>query len=216
MEPNPYPVQADQALKETPVRVRTPMRTFFLALSLAACATLAVLLYQALERERGLEAQLSDTELEFGETKDMLDDCWSRLTKCQREEQWLTDRADRLSAQLSDTELEFGETKELLDDCRSRLTKCQREEQSLTDRADRLSQMLTTSQSKLDDIASAIRRGSIGLTDIPSASWSIEFGDECEQIMRKHNDLVGRFNAALERSDQLGDTINEVTRAIRR
>ena len=174
MEPNPYPVPADQALKETPVRVRTPMRTFFLALSLAACATLAVLLYQALERERGLEAQLSDTELEFGETKDMLDDCWSRLTKCQREEQ------------------------------------------SLTDRADRLSQMLTTSQSKLDDIASAIRRGSIGLTDIPSASWSIEFGDECEQIMRKHNDLVGRFNAALERSDQLGDTINEVTRAIRR
>ena len=72
---------------------------------------------------------------------------------------------------------------------------------------------------KLDEISSAIRIGMIGLSDIPSKRLTFGGGFDLESEYRKviddYNDLVRRFNAAVERSNDLGEIVNSIVRILR-
>ena len=72
---------------------------------------------------------------------------------------------------------------------------------------------------RLDEIASAIRIGMIGVTDIPSEGFVFSGGYDLEseyrKVVKKYNDLVDRFNAAVERSNDLGEIVNRVVNILR-
>jgi hypothetical protein len=72
---------------------------------------------------------------------------------------------------------------------------------------------------KLDEIASAIRIGMIGVADIPSKGFVFSSGYDLEseyrKVVKEYNDLVDRFNAAVERSNDLGEIVNRVIDILR-
>ena len=73
-------------------------------------------------------------------------------------------------------------------------------------------------QSDLDDVARAIRYGTIGLTEIPPPgpfSTPGFLSVDCDTLLLQYNDLVDRFNASLRRNQQLGKIIDGVTSALR-
>jgi len=72
---------------------------------------------------------------------------------------------------------------------------------------------------KLDEIASAIQSGIIGVADIPGEEFVFSGGYDLESEYRKvvkdYNNLVDRFSAAVERSNDLGEIVNRVISILR-
>ena len=73
-----------------------------------------------------------------------------------------------------------------------------------------LDDCITIANDRLRKMNSAIdtaNSGSIWLTDIPSAGFNFYSTDPYESLRRKYNDLVDRFNAAVNRANDLGDLL---------
>jgi len=92
----------------------------------------------------------------------------------------------------------------------------------LDDRAQALKQAVASTRRRgeqLDGIAGAIRIGMIGLREILSEKLVIGVGgnleDESRNVVRKYNNFIDRFDAAVDRSKDIGAITNKVIWVLR-
>ncbi len=168
------------------------------AAGLIGCAVLGFLLFQAAKRERALQAGLAM--------------CQYHLKSEQATRRRVEAERDELSLDLRHAESARDSATRSLASARAALSDCQ-------DSLESAIRIARSHSDKLDEIASAIRIGMIGVTDIPAKRSAFGFGFDAESEYRKvvddYNDLVRRFSAAVERSNDLGEIVNRVVNILR-
>lgn len=167
--------------------------------SIAASGVLGVLLNHSRGREQSLRYALASTERELHDAQMVAEE--------------LSQSNQELSSKLGHSEASMRAVTVERDDARSELANCATALESATDIARR-------HRDKLDEIASAIRFGMIGVSDIPTEGFFSSFGlgleSEYRKVLNQYNDLVDRFNAAVDRSNDLGEIVNKVVGIMRR
>ena len=234
----PEPTEAPPAIMaSTDPRTPTPRgRGLLRSLAVAAlvgCSVLGVLLYRAHEREQALRAELTMCEYQLN-----LEQAARRRVEAEREEVQESLEAARGALRTATSELEvlrsalrqaefardsanrslasvraeFAECEDSLASVRAEFSECE-------DSLESTVRIARSHRDKLDEITSAIRIGMIGVADIPAKGFVFTGGYDLESEYRKvvdeYNDLVGRFNAAIERSDDLGEILNRVINILR-
>ncbi len=178
---------------------------FFALACVVGCGVLGVLLHKAHEREVDLRAALVESEYERAEVQRSLDRTQAAL-------QSVASELDDLRSTLRQTELSRDTATRALDAVRAEASEC-------NDALENAVRIARSHRDKLDEIASAIRFGMISVADIPSKGLVFDGGYDLEseyrKIVKEYNDLVGRFNAAIERSNDLGEIVNRVIDILR-
>jgi len=220
---------------------------FFALAGAAGCAVQGVLLYQGHEREMALRNALSTSETERAATLTGLDRTRSALqivtaereqvanalrqakaereqvadaliqAKAEREQvanalrQTAAER-DGLRSTLRQTEFDRDNATRSLSAARGEVAAC-------NEALEEAVSIARNHRDKLDEIASAIRIGMIGVADVPGEGLVFGSGYDLEseyrKIVKKYNDLVNRFNAAVDRSNDLGEIVNRVVSILR-
>lgn len=220
----PEPTEAPPAIMaSTDPRTPTPRgRGLLRSLAVAAlvgCAVLGVLLYRAHEREQALRAELTMCEYQLN-----LEQAARRRVEAEREEvqesfeaaeealRTATSELEELRSALRQAEFARDSANRSLASVRAEFAECE-------DSLESTVRIARSHRDKLDEITSAIRIGMIGVADIPAKGFVFSSGYDLESEYRKvvneYNDLVGRFNAAIERSDDLGEILNRVINILR-
>jgi hypothetical protein len=172
------------------------------AAGLIGCAVLGFLLFQAAEREKALQKALQ-VELSMWQYQLSAEQTTRRRVEAERKE---------FSLELRQAESARDSATRSLTSARTALSECQGSLESTV-------RIARSHRDKLDEIAGAIQIGMIGVTDIPAKRSSFGFGFDAESEYRKvvddYNDLVRRFNAAIERSNDLGEIVNRVVNILR-
>lgn len=119
---------------------------------------------------------------------------------------------DALRADLRLAEAARDRATQSLSSARSELASC-------SDALDTAVSAARSHRDKLDEIASAIRIGMIGVSVIPSKgivfSRGFDLESEYRKVVDEYDDLVRRFNAAVDRSNDLGDILNKIIGILR-
>jgi hypothetical protein len=196
----------DMATPTEPPRPRgRGLLRFFVIVGVVGCAVLGVLLYQGHEREADLRGALSASEYERAEIQRGLDRTQTALEAAIAE-------CDSLRYKLRQTEL-------ARDDATIALTAVRAEASECNDALENAVSIARSHRDTLDEIASAIRFGMIGVADIPSKGLVFSSGYDLEseyrKVVKEYNDLVSRFNAAVERSNDLGEIVNRIINIMR-
>lgn len=175
------------------------------AAGLIGCAVLGFLRFQAAEREKVLQAGLAMCQYQLNSEQTT-----RRRVEAERDELSLDLRQAELARDSATRSLASART--ALSECQGSLSECQGNLESAV-------RIARSHRDKLDEIASAIRIGMIGVTDIPSEGFVFSGGYDLEseyrKVVKKYNDLVDRFNAAVERSNDLGEIVNRVVNILR-
>ena len=198
-------------------------RGFLLLMALAgavACGVLGFLLYQADERDQQLRVGLSTTEYELARARTVNEELTAanrELTRRERDAALASLRtatSERAESQSALREMTFARDNATrsLSSVRSELSNC-------TEALDTAIDAARSHRDKLDEISSALRIGMIGVADIPTKGFVFSSGFDLESEYRKvvdeYNDLVRRFNAAVERSNDFGEILNRVINILR-
>ncbi len=235
------------SLSEPPrPRGRALLVCFALA-GITGCAVQGLLLYQGHEREMALRVALSTRESERAETQLSLERSRSALQIVTKEREQVADALRQANAereQVADALRQANAEREQVanalrqataerDGLRSTLRQAEFDRDTaarslsaargeITECNEALEQAVSIARNhrdKLDEIASAIRIGMIGVTDVPGEGLVIVSGYDLEseyrKIIKKYNDLVNRFNAAVDRSNDLGEIVNRVVNILR-
>jgi chromosome segregation ATPase len=124
----------------------------------------------------------------------------------------VTTERDELRATLRQSELARDAATRALTTARAEVSEC-------NEALEQVTSIARSHRDKLDEIASAIRIGMIGVADIPAKGFVFTGGYDLESEYRKvvdeYNDLVRRFNAAVDRSNDLGEVLNQIIRILR-
>ena len=199
-------------------------RGFLLLMALAgavACGVLGFLLYQADERDQQLRVGLSTTEYELARARTVNEELTAanrELTRRERDAALASLRtatSERAESQSALREMTFARDNvtRSLSSVRSELSNC-------TEALDTAIDAARSHRDKLDEISSALRIGMIGVADIPTKGFVFSSGFDLESEYRKvvdeYNDLVRRFNAAMEPSNDLGEILNRLIGILRR
>jgi DNA repair exonuclease SbcCD ATPase subunit len=181
----------------------------------------------------GLQSNLSSTDKQLQQTEEQLVDTEERLLYT---EQRLLDTERRLvEAQRLQEQTDRARTnaEERLSAVGLKLSQCESAHGELTQQAEALARRIRKAESeskllavKLEDASRTLVLGTLGLTDIPPDRFRF-FGSSLvfdhDDLVRKHNelvdaynDLVRRFNACVDRSSELEDLVNSVSRTLAR
>ncbi len=195
----------DQLTASLPPKTQGKMVMPVLAVSaVVGCAVLGVLLYRASERERSLRAGISICEYQ-------LDGEQAARRRVEMEGDQLQNAIEWTRGELRAATNDRDTAKRELAATRFELSECGESLESTMDIA-------RSHRDKRDEIASAIRIGLSGVADIPRKGFIFEDGSDLEseyrKVIKEYNDLVGRFNAAVERSNDLGEVLNRVIRIL--
>ena len=195
-----------QPIASLPPKTQGKMVMSVLAVSaIVGCAVLGFLLYQTSVRERSLRAGVSMCEYQ-------LDSEQAARRRVETERDQLRSAIAETRAELRASTSDRDTAKRELAATRFDLSECGESLESSMDIA-------RTHRDKLDEISSAIRIGLIGVADIPDKGFIFGGGSDLEseyrKVVKEYNDLVGRFNAAVERSNDLGEVLNRVIRILR-
>lgn len=206
----------DTTAAPSPSNPRGPVFARFAALTgFIGCAVLGVLLNRALEREAEVRSALSASEYQRVEAE-------ARLSRTRMALETVTEERDESVRTLRSIRAALAEAEESRDDLRSTLRQTELARDSATralsaaraevsecgEALEQAASIARSHRDKLDEIASAIRIGMIGVTDIPAKGFifggGFDLESEYRKVVNEYNDLVGRFNAAVERSNDLG------------
>lgn len=167
------------------------------------------------EAENGRnEAQAAFMRSEAGRNlaESSLSTARSTMRALTAERDQLTTERNELRATLRQTELARDSATRALSAARAEVSEC-------GEALEQAASIARSHRDKLDEIARSIRTGMIGVTDIPAKRSAFSFGFDAESEYRKvvddYNDLVRRFNAAVDRSNDLGEIVNDVIRILR-
>ena len=221
------------SLSEPPrPRGRALLVCFALA-GITGCAVQGLLLYQGHEREMALRVALSTRESERAETQLSLERSRSALQIVTKEREQVADALRQANAEREQVANALRQATAERDGLRSTLRQAEFDRDTaarslsaargeITECNEALEQAVSIARNhrdKLDEIASAIRIGMIGVTDVPGEGLVIVSGYDLEseyrKIIKKYNDLVNRFNAAVDRSNDLGEIVNRVVNILR-
>jgi len=123
-----------------------------------------------------------------------------------------------LAARHSATQSELRQVTESRDSALVSLVKVRSDLRECAEARDEAISAARKSEGQLEDIASAIRIGMMGLASIPPEEVVFSFGSgleyEYQKLVSEYNDLVSRFNAAVERSNDLVEIVNRVIRSL--
>lgn len=208
MQPDPAneasdPVTPPDLAKHSP-RGRGLLRATSAA-GLIGCAVLGFLLFQAAEREKALQVELSM--------------CQYQLSAEQVTRRRVEAECEELSLEMRQAELARDSATRSLTSVRTALSESEGLHAECQDSLESAVRIARSHLDKLDEIASAIRIGMIGVADIPGEGFVFSGGYDLEseyrKVVKKYNDLVDRFNAALERSNDLGEIVNRIVNILR-
>ena len=161
---------------------------------------------------RRVEAECEEVQESFEAAEEALRTATSELEELRsalRQAEFARDSANR---SLASVRAEFAECEDSLASVRAEFSECE-------DSLERTVRIARSHRDKLDEITSATRIGMIGVADIPAKGFVFSSGYDLESEYRKvvdeYNDLVRRFNAAVDRSNDLGEVLNQIIRILR-
>lgn len=200
---------------------------------IAGSAVQGLLLYQGHEREMALRNALSTSETERAATQTGLDRTRSALQIVTAEREQVADALRQVKAEREQVSNALRQTAAERDGLRSTLRQTEFDRDNATrslsaargevaacnEALEEAVSIARNHRDKLDEIASAIRIGMIGVADVPGEGLVFGSGYDLEseyrKIVKKYNDLVNRFNAAVDRSNDLGEIVNRVINILR-
>ena len=131
----------------------------------------------------------------------------------------VTTERDELRSTLRQTEFARDTSTRALTAARAEVAECKAEVSECKEALEQVTSIARSHRDKVDEIASAIRIGMIGVADIPAKGFVFSSGygleSEYRKVVDEYNDLVRRFNAAVDRSNDLGKIVNDVIRILR-
>ena len=176
--------------------------------------------WQQVDNQR-LHGELDKGATALAEAQRLEANVSSRLRTCSVSAAQAELRADAAEAQAERLQRDLAEwqstsnTLEMQQDAtRRQLNLCQATRDSLEEQLIIAKQQLTAWQAladdrldKINDCISTANSGVLLIRDIPAPGFISSLGDPAERLRRKYNDLVDRFNAAVERSNDIADLL---------
>lgn len=162
-----------------------------------------------LERTLGLSRSQSDdlsrqverVETEIKATRKTIFDLRSSLGLSRSSERDIVAQVTVLSQNLD-------EYRQAFEDAQSSASSWRTEAQRLADELDSCVTIANERQRKINSAIDTANSGMMWLTDIPSKGFTYSLGDPYEKLRKEYNDLVGRFNAALQRINDLSNLLS--------
>lgn len=177
---------------------------------------------QSESRVRQLERDLDDETSRLRGCRDELDEVSSSLSRAmstirevesslgisRNQNSNLAGRVDDLASQIEDLAARYSSCSSSLRETRSDALRWNQEAIRLAGELDECVDIANDRQERINNCIDTANSGIRWITNIPGEGFSIGgFGDPYEQLRQKYNDLVDRFNAAINRCNDLSSLL---------
>ncbi len=163
---------------------------------------------------RTCRAEFDEVSASFSDAVSTIRSVESSLGLSRNRNSNLSEQIDDLASQIDELSARYRSCSSSIQEAASETMRWKREAVRLAGELDECVDIANDRLRRINACIESANSGILWLTDIPPEGFSVFFGDPYEELRQKYNDLVGRFNAAINRCNDLSSLLARSLQAL--